>query len=306
MCHSFCRGNSHSDTIALAQQFLRQPPSLTPPPSLCVAPQEVFDAGEIKREEVFVTSKLWNSEHDPAHVKAALQKTLEDLQLSYVDLYLIHWPQNWEHVDGANRSFPKNEDGSMKYTDIPLLDTWKALEACVEEGLIKAIGLSNYNTKQIQEIIDGGKIAPAVLQVEVHPFHSQAPLVEWCQSKGIVVTAYSPLGSGAEIDGERVIDNAKLKEIGTKYDKSAAQLTCAWLVNRDIVVIPKSVKEARLKENFDVRFVISEEDMKEIDGINRDVRAGWGGPLIEGKPRDIVHPNYPFKFEDKNTTCPSF
>ena len=268
--------------------------------------QEVFDAGEIKREDVFVTSKLWNSEHDPAHVKAALQKTLTDLQLAYVDLYLIHWPQNWEHVDGTNRGFPKNEDGTMKYTDIPLLDTWKALEECVEEGLIKAIGLSNYNTEQIQGILDGGKIAPAVLQVEIHPFHSNAPIVEWCQAKGIVVTAYSPLGSGAEINGERVIDNAKLKEIAAKYDKSAAQLTCAWLVNRGIVVIPKSVKESRLKENFDVRFVVDEEDMKAIGEINGDVRAGWGGPLVEGRPRDIVHPNYPFRFEDKNPSCPAF
>jgi len=194
----------------------------------------------------------------------------------------------------------------MKYTDIPLLDTWKALEECVQEGLIKAIGLSNFNSEQIQAIMDGGTIAPAVLQVEIHPFHSNGPLVEWCATKNIVVTAYSPLGSGAEINGERVIDNAKLKEIGAKYGKSPAQLTCAWLVNRGIVVIPKSVKESRLIENLDVRFVIAEEDMKAIGEINGDVRAGWGGPLVEGKPRDIVHSTYPFKFEDKNPACPAF
>ena len=225
---------------------------------------------------------------------------------SYLDLYLIHWPQNWEHEDGANRSFPKNEDGSMKYTDIPLLDTWKALEQCVEEGLIKAIGLSNFNSAQIQTIIDGAKVPPAVLQVEIHPFHANERLVDFCKSKNIVCTAYSPLGSGVEVGGERVIDNAKLKEIAAKYDKSAAQLVSAWVINRGIVVIPKSVKEARIKENFDVKFVVSEEDMKAIGELNRDIRAGYGGPLVEGQPRDIIHPQYPFKFEDKNPDCPEF
>merc|ERR1719183_2287764 len=99
------------------------------------AMKEVFDAGEIKREDVFVTSKLWNSEHDPAHVKPALTRTLEDLQLEYVDLFLIHWPQNWEHVEGTHVGFPKNEDGTMKYSNVPLMDTWRALEACVEAGM---------------------------------------------------------------------------------------------------------------------------------------------------------------------------
>lgn len=271
------------------------------------AMKEVFtsEAGP-KREEVFVTSKLWNSEHDPAHVKDALKLTLKDLELEYLDLFLIHWPQCWEHEEGKNRAFPKNEDGSLKYTETPLMDTWKALEECVEEGLCKAIGLSNFNSAQIQAILDGCKIEPAVLQVEIHPFFSQVPLVEWAQSKGIVVTAYSPLGSGVEIDGERVIDNGKLKEIAAKYDKSAAQLACAWLTNRNIVTIPKSVKEERLKQNFDIRFTISEEDMKAIGEINRDVRAGYGGPLVEGKPRDIIHPHYPFRFEDLNDKAPAF
>jgi len=121
-----------------------------------------------------------------------------------------------------------------------------------------------------------------------------------------VVTAYSPLGSGAEIDGERVIDNAKLKEIAAKYDRSSAQLACAWLTNRGIIAIPKSVKEERLKQNFDIRFTISEEDMKSIGEINRDVRAGFGGPLVDGKPRDIVHPFYPFQYQDINPGTPAF
>jgi diketogulonate reductase-like aldo/keto reductase len=270
-----------------------------------VAMKETFDGG-LARGDVFVTSKLWNSEHDPAHVKAALTKTLEDLQLEYLDLYLIHWPQCWEHEDGKNVAFPKTEDGALKYTETPLLDTWKALEECVEEGLVKAIGLSNYNSEQIQHILDGGKIAPAVLQVEIHPFFSQEPLVEFAKSKGLVVTAYSPLGSGVEVGGERIIDNATLKEIATKYGKSAPQLVLAWLIQRGIVVIPKSVKEDRVKQNFDVQFEISSEDMATIGALNKDVRGGYGGPLIDGKPRDIMHAHYPFRFEDLNNTAPVF
>jgi len=256
--------------------------------------KECLDGG-LRRDELFVTSKLWNSEHDPAHVKGALKQTLADLQLDYLDLFLIHWPQCWEHEEGKNCSFPKDADGKLKYTDTPLLATWAALEACVEEGLVKAIGLSNFNEVQIQHILDGCKIPPAALQVEIHPFFSQEPLVAFCKSKGIVVTAYSPLGSGVEIAGECVIDNAKLKEIAAKYSKSAPQLVLAWLIQRGIVVIPKSVKEERLKQNFDVRFEIEDADMQEIAALNKDARGGWGGPLVEGRPRDEVHAHYPFK-----------
>jgi len=260
----------------------------------------------VAREDIFVTSKLWNSEHDPAHVEAALKMTLADLQLDYLDLYLIHWPQCWEHEEGKNVAFPKTEEGTMKYTETPLLDTWKALEKCVESGLVKAIGLSNFNSEQIQHIIDAGSIPPAVLQVEIHPFFSNENLVKFALEKKIAVTAYSPLGSGVEIGGERVIDNAQLKEVGAKYNKSAAQLVLSWLINRGIIVIPKSVKEVRVKENFDVRIKISDEDMVTINAINKDVRGGYGGPLVDGKPRDIVHTHYPFLFDGINPTCPAF
>jgi len=260
----------------------------------------------LKREDIFVTGKLWNSEHDPAHVKAALEMTLADLQTDYLDLFLIHWPQCWEHEEGKNVAFPKTEEGGLKYTDTPLMDTWKALEKCVEAGLTKAIGLSNFNSEQIKLIMAEGTVKPAVLQVEIHPFFSNDKLVKFAQSQNIAVTAYSPLGSGVEIAGEKVIDNAKLKEVGAKYEKSAAQIVLAWLINRNIIVIPKSVKDKRVKENFDVRVKLSDEDMATIDAINKDARGGYGGPLVEGQPRDITHPHYPFRFEDKNPTLPEF
>jgi len=254
-------------------------------------------AGGTKRADIFITSKLWNSEH--AHVKASVEASIRDLQCEYLDLYLIHWPQNWEHVDGQHVSFTKNEDGSMKYTDVPLMDTWAALEACVDEGLIRSIGLSNFNEKQIQEIYDNGRIKPAMLQVEVHPFFQQDSTVKFAQDLGLTVTAYSPLGSGAVINGMRVIDHPELAAVGKKHDKSPAQVVTAWLLARGIVVIPKSVKQDRIKQNLDVMFTLDDEDMSKISALNADARSGWGGPQVErdGKmeARDISHPQYPFK-----------
>ena len=135
----------------------------------------------------------------------AVQKTLADLRLEYLDMYLIHWPQNFakEGAEG-NCSFPRNEDGSIRYDmETTTMETWTAMEGLVEAGLVKAIGLSNFNSKQITEILEKGKVKPANLQVEVHPYFSQEPLVAFCKDKGIAVTAYSPLGTGAEIDVSR-------------------------------------------------------------------------------------------------------
>ena len=138
---------------------------------------EVFSAGTVKREDVFVTSKLWNSEHAPADVLPAVQKTLADLQLEYLDLYLIHWPQNFaKEGTPGNCSFPRNEDGSIRYDmDTKSIETWTAMEALVEAGLVKAIGLSNFNSVQITEILEKGKIVPANLQVEVRSTAAAGP-----------------------------------------------------------------------------------------------------------------------------------
>merc|ERR1712070_1117360 len=158
------------------------------------------------------------------------------------------------------------------------MDTWEALEECVDSKLTRSIGLSNFNSTQVTEICSKAKVQPAVVQVEVHPFFNNKKFVEFTQEKGLCVTAYSPLGSGVVIGDERVIDNAKLKELGEKYEKSPAQMVTSWLMHRNIVVIPKSVKESRIKENLDVFFKIEEADLAAISAISVDLRGGWGGP----------------------------
>merc|ERR1712059_153006 len=150
-------------------------------------------ASGVAREDIFVTSKLWNTKHHPEDVEAACRKTLADLGLNYLDLYLIHWPVAFERGDVA---FPKNEDGSLRY-DIEThpTTTWLAMEKLVEKGLVRTIGLSNFNSEQITDILKKGSIKPVTNQVECHPYLTQAKLLEFCKERDITLTAYSPLGS---------------------------------------------------------------------------------------------------------------
>lgn len=217
-------------------------------------------------------------------------------------MYLVHWPQNWEHVEAQNAGFARNEDGSLRYTNVPLEETWKAMEACVDANLTRNIGLSNFNEAQIKAIMASCKIRPSMLQVEIHPFFSQNQLVEFAHSNQLAITAYSPLGSGAEIRGTKVVDHPKLKEIATRLGKSPAQVVTAWLLQRGVIVIPKSVKEERIKQNLDVYGIaLTDEDVSAINALNANCRSGWGGPLVtdadgNDRPRDLEHPNYPFTF----------
>lgn len=261
-------------------------------------------AGGVKREEVFITGKLWNSEHIPANVRPACEQTLADLKLDYLDLYLIHWPQNFQKVEGTTRGFPRTPEGGIIYDmDTTIMDTWAAMEKLVEAGLVKAIGLSNFNSVQIAEIMEKSTIKPAVLQVESHPFFTQEPLIDFCKGHDIVVTAYAPLGTGSPIDGATIPTHPKLAEIGKAHGKSAAQVAIAFQVNRGVPTFPKSVTESRIKQNLDVMVQFSAAEMAAIGALNQDLRTGWGGPKVERnggmEPRDLLHPYYPFRPEVK-------
>ncbi|XP_066297221.1 aldo-keto reductase family 1 member B1-like [Branchiostoma lanceolatum] len=234
-----------------------------------------FDEGVVKREDMFITSKLWNNFHHPDDVEEAVKKSLTGLGLDYLDLYLIHFPMAYKRGPDLR---PEDADGKTIGADIPVTDTWKALEACVESGLLRNIGLSNFNSKQIQAVIDVAKIKPAVLQVECHPYLNQKPLLQFAREKGLVFTAYSPLGSPdrpwAKPGDPSIMEDPKLKPIADKYGKSVAQVLLRRGVRRDTIVIPKSVTPTRNRQNIRVfDFALTSQEMETIDGFNVPYRA---------------------------------
>ncbi|MCJ8729751.1 hypothetical protein PDJAM_G00110220 [Pangasius djambal] len=252
----------------------------------------------LKREDVFVTSKLWNTKHHPDDVEPALLKSLKDLKLEYLDLYLIHWPYGFQRGDIA---FPRQEDGTLLYDDIDYKVTWAAMEKLVEKGLVRAIGLSNFNSRQINDLLSVANIKPTVLQVEGHPYLAQVELLAHCREKGLVMTAYSPLGSPDRAwkrpDEPVLLEEPVIAALAKKYNKSHAQIIIRWQTQRGVVTIPKSVTESRIKENIQVfDFTLEPEEMDSVTALNRGWRYIVPTITVDGKPipRDAGHPHYPF------------
>lgn len=252
----------------------------------------------LKREDVFITSKLWNTKHNPDDVEPSLLQSLKNLRLDYLDLYLIHWPYAFQRGDVP---FPRTEDGTLLYDHIDYKETWAAMEKLVEKGLVRAIGLSNFNSRQIDDVLSVATIPPTVLQVEGHPYLAQEPLLAHCQERGLVLTAYSPLGSADRAwkhpDEPVLLQEPVILDLATKYHKSPAQILLRWQTQRGVVVIPKSVTESRIKENIQVfDFSLQAEEMDSITALDRGWRYIVPMKEVEGKrvPRDAEHPHYPF------------
>lgn len=248
--------------------------------------------GVIKREDIFVTSKLWNTFHRPDLVVNACKATVANLGINYVDLYLIHWPMGYKE-DGA--VFPFDDKGKVQYSTVDYVDTWPEMEKCVELGLARSIGVSNFNSKQLLRVLEIAKIIPAMNQVECHPYLNQSKLMAFCKERDIGITAYSPLGSAdrpwAKPGDPLLIEDPKIKAIADKYGKTAAQVVLKYQVQRGNVTIPKSVNKARLLENFSIfDFELSAEDMSVIDGFDCNGRL-----IVPANVED--HPHFPFAIE---------
>lgn len=251
--------------------------------------QEKIGDGSVKREDLFITSKCWNTFHSRDKVFECLKKSLSLLKLDYLDLYLIHWPLGYKE-DGE--LIPKDENGKLLYSDIDYLETWKAMEDCHKKGLVRSIGLSNFNSVQIKRICSNATIKPVMLQVECHPYLTQSSLIEFCKDLNIAVTAYSPLGSPdrpwAKPDDPQLLEEPKIKEIGNKYNKSSAQVLLRYQVQRGVIVIPKSVTKQRIISNIQLfDFELTPEEMETIASFNRNYRVCHISWVSD-------HPFYPF------------
>ncbi|MBT2737334.1 aldo/keto reductase [Bacillus sp. ISL-7] len=207
--------------------------------------QAIKDSG-VPREDLFITTKLWNSEQGYESTLNAFETSLTKLGLDYLDLYLIHWP------------------GKEKYKE-----TWKAFEKLYKEGRVRAIGVSNFQVHHLEDLISSAEIKPMVNQVEFHPHLSQKELLAYCKNEGIQLEAWSPLKQG------QLLSEPVLEDLAHKYNKSVAQVILRWDLQHGVVTIPKSIKEHRIIENADIfDFELSTEDMDKIDGLNQHSRAG--------------------------------
>jgi diketogulonate reductase-like aldo/keto reductase len=229
--------------------------------------QATFKAGTVRREDVFVTTKLWNTNHRPERVKPAFEASLRRLQLDYADCYLIHTPFAFQPGDEQD---PRDEHGKVIYDDgVTLTETWSALERLVDDGHCRAIGLSDVNLEKLQGIVAVARIKPAVVQVESHPYLPEWELLDFCRRQGIVLLAFAALGHSMN---PRLLEDPVITSIAQRLHKTPGQVALAWAVQRGTAFLTTSTSPRHIQENFDIS-ALSDDAMQEIrDKITTNIR----------------------------------
>ncbi len=253
-----------------------------------------LDAGFCRREDLWITSKLWNTYHAREHVRLAVERTLRDLRLDYLDLYLIHFPIALAYVPFEKRYPPEwffdpaVPEPRMVFARVPLAETWAAMEELVDDGLVRNIGVCNYGTALLRDLLNTARIPPAVLQVEMHPYLTQEKLLRFARDAGIAVTAFSPLGAqsyyslGMAQPSESVLEQPVVRAAATRCGKTPAQVVLRWGVQRGTVVVPKTARLDRLTENLAIfDFELTSEEMAAISGLDRNRRFNDPGVFAE-------------------------
>jgi len=256
--------------------------------------EQALAAGYCRREDLWVTSKLWNTFHEPKHVRPALERTLSDLRLDYLDCYLVHFPIALAYVSPETRYppgwffDPDADMPGMQPARVPLADTWGAMEDLVDAGLVRRIGVCNYGVSLLRDLQATARIQPAVLQVELHPRLAQEKLLRYCRETGIAVTAFSPLGApsyvplGMATAADSLLEHPTVTEIAAAVDRTPAQVLLRWGVQRGTAVIPKTSRRERLAENLAVfDFELSPNQMTAITGLDRHQRFNDPGVFCE-------------------------
>ncbi|MGA8499916.1 MAG: aldo/keto reductase [Candidatus Sulfotelmatobacter sp.] len=237
----------------------------------------------IPREDVFITTKLWNSNHRTERVEPSFAASLDRLRLKYLDLYLIHTPYAFQPGDDQD---PRDQNGDVLYDNgVTLLDTWRAMESLVDHGRCRAIGLSDISLNELMPIYESARIKPAAVQVESHPYLPEAELLEFCKEKGVVLLAFAPLGHGMR---PGLLEDPVISSIATRVGKTPAQVLLAWAVQRGTALLTTPKTAARARENFDIS-ALPEDALSEINRIqtrlrlNEVVKTGVPGFIAQGR-----------------------
>jgi D-xylose reductase len=254
----------------------------------------VLRTGTVRREDLWITSKLWNTNHARGHVRPAYERSLRDLQLDHLDLYLIHFPIALEFVPPDKRypagwfHDPDAVEPRMKPVHVPIAETWFAMEELVRAGLVRNIGVCNFGVSLLRDLLSYAEIRPAVLQVESHPYLTHATLLRYCQQEKIAFTAFSPLGApsyvslGMATEDESVLQQPIIRDIAASHAKTPAQVVLRWGVQRGTAVIPKTTRAERLRENISIfDFELSASEMASINELNRNQRFNDPGVFCE-------------------------